>query len=412
MSAELDTISPGQIIGPYRIVRAFHTRGGMARVFEVEVREKYRRQDVPRRLAMKVAKPEFQAALSTEADYLARFNHPNVVRIYPILGYHKTVWAARSSFPFGEGWYYTMELLNGGSVQSYLYRPTTITGLLRTPTDGEQHPLHLLEVIGIARQIAAALEHIHERSVINLDVKPTNILFRHRPFRYLRSTVPHAVLTDFGIARDLQHPRLGVLGIATPEYASPEQILETGRHSRPVGPWSDIFSLGIVIYEMLTGRLPFENISDTVNPAYRPVPPREVRPATPSALETIVMRCLEKEPDRRFQSARELRLAIERVPTPLDVPALARRALVATSFLTLALGGWGLSQVVNDGARSTPTPAPPAATVMISPTPTVTPSLTPTLRPSVVRPTSTPAPTPTPTPTPVPLPTPTPTPSP
>lgn len=405
MSTEMDAISPGQIVGPYRFVRTLPGRGGMARVYEVEVRKKYRHQGIPRRLAMKIAEPKYQAALSAEADYLARLNHPNVVRIYPVLGYHKTVWVARCSFPFGDGWYYTMELLTGGSLHSLLCRPTTLSGLLRVPTDGEQHPRHLLEAIGIARQIAAALEHVHERSVINLDVKPSNILFRRRSFRYLRSTVPQAVLVDFGIARDLHHPRIGMLGIATPAYMSPEHAQENSQNSYPVGPWSDVFSLGIVIYEMLTGRLPFESIDEIMDPAYRPVSPREIRPATPPALESIVMRCLEKDPRRRFQSGRELRLALERVPTPLDIPAMARRALVTAVFLTFALGIWGLASNVTDHIpESIPTSVPSPTVVLISPIRPVFPSPTP--RPA--RPTSTPRPTPTLAPT-RPIPTPTPT---
>lgn len=407
MSQELERLTPGTIVGPYRIVRGFRGRGGMARVFEVEVREKYRRPGVPSRLAMKVAKPEHQSALAAEADYLSRFDHPHVVRIYPILGYHKPVYAARGDFPFGVGWYYTMELLTGGSLQKHLCRPTTLTDLLRPPSDGEEHPLHLLQAVGLARQLAAALEHIHERFVVNLDIKPGNVLFRSRPFRYLQSSVPHAVLCDFGIARDLRYPRSGLLGIATPEYVSPEQALETSRRGTTVDVRSDIFSLGIVLYEMLTGRLPFENIALIVDPQYRPIPPRQIRPAIPPILEEIVLRALEKDPARRFQSAREMRLALERVPVPRDWGMWARRALVGSAALfSLALGGWGVSRC-QVSPPSTPTPVPPPViTTVPPPAPPAVPPAPPTTRP-----TSTPRPTNTPTPTPRPV-TPTPTPTP
>jgi serine/threonine protein kinase len=405
-SEELDKLLPGTIVGPYRIVRGFRGRGGMARVFEVEVREKYRRPGFPIRMAMKVAKPDHQAALSAEADYLSRFDHPNVVRIFPILGYHRPVYAARGDFPFGQGWYYTMELLTGGSLYHHLCRPTTLTGMIRPPADGEEHPLHLLQAVGIARQLAAALEHIHQRFVINLDVKPGNVLFRQRRFRYLQSSVPQAVLCDFGIARDLRYPRTGLLGVATPEYVSPEQALETGRRGQPVDVRTDIFSLGIVLYEMLTGRLPFENIALIVDPQYRPMPPRQIRPSIPPALEEITLRALEKDPNRRFQTASEMRAALERVPVPPDWNAWGRRALVGgTAAVVLLMGGWGLSHI----GEVTPTP-PATVTVTESPTagpPLVEPSPTHTSAP--VRPTSTPAPTKTPTPTPRPV---TPTPSP
>lgn len=406
MSEELEKLLPGTNIGPYRIIRGFRGRGGMARVYEVEVREKYRRPGFPTRMAMKVAKPEHQAALAAEADYLARFDHPHVVRIFPILGYHRPVYAARADFPFGQGWYYTMELLTGGSLHRYLCRPTTLQDALRPPSDGEERPLPILVAVGIARQLAAALEHIHERFVINLDVKPGNILFRRRSFRYLRGSVPHAVLCDFGIARDLRYPRTGLLGVATPEYVSPEQALETGRRGRPVDTRTDIFSLGIVLYEMLTGRLPFENIALIVDPYHRPIPPRQIRPAIPPSLEEVVLRALEKEPERRFQTAGEVRAALARVPLPPDWGAWGRRALVGgAATVILTVGAWGISRC-GTAVSSTPTPTPPPQVTTIAP---INPPPSPTASPT--RPTSTPRPTNTPTPTPRPA-TPTPTPAP
>ena len=398
MSEELDRIQPGDRVGPYRIVRGFKTRGGMARIFEVEVREKYRRPDLPRRLALKVAKPEHQAALTAEADFLSRFDHPNVVRIFPLPGYHKPVYAAREQFPFGWGWYYAMELLNGGSLERRLTRPTTVTGLLRLPPEGERR-LSLLEALGIGRQLAAALEHIHERHVINLDVKPGNVLFRRRRLRYLRGSVPQAVLCDFGISRDVRYPRAGLLGVATPEYVSPEQALESGRHYRPVDARSDIFSLGIVLYEMLTGTLPFENPALVVDPTYVPTPLRQLRPATPPLLEEIVMRALAKDPTYRFQSASEIRAALEQVPTPPDWGAAARRTFVGVTLAAcVAAGSWGIKCCMAP-PTSTPIPTPSPAVMTATPAPTVT--LVPTVSPTSTQgATSTPRPTLTPTNTP------------
>ncbi len=408
MSEELDYIQAGDRIGPYRVVRGFKRgRGGMARVFEVEVREKYRQPHMPRRLALKVAKEEYQVALATEADLLSRFDHPNVVRIYPIAGYHRPVYAARERFRFGWGWYYTMELVNGGSLERALTRPTTITDLLRPPPQGERY-LGLLEALGIARQLAAALEHIHERCVVNLDVKPGNVLFHHRRFRYLRGSVPRAVLCDFGIARDLRYPRVGQLGVATPEYVSPEQALELSRHSCPVDVRSDIFSLGVVLYEMLTGCLPFENIALVADPIYVPPPPRQLRPAIPPALEAIVMRALAKDPAHRFQTASEMRAALEALPTPFDWGATMRRTFVGVT-LAACLAGGGVGGCWALGHRATPTPTPvlPVPTTITemptSPPATAAPTLvTPTaVAPtSTLRPTLTPSPRPRPTETP------------
>ena len=413
MSEHLRTIQPGDRAGPFRILRRLEGRGGMAAIFEAEVREKYRTPHLPRRLALKVAMPEHQAALTAEADFLSRFDHPNVVRVFPLpRGEHRRpVYAARERFSFGWGWYYVMEMLGGGSLERHLTRPTTVTDLLRAPPEGER-PLSLLETLGIARQLAAALEHIHERYVINLDVKPGNVLFRQRRFRFLRSSVPQAVLCDFGISRDLRYPRAGLLGVATPAYVSPEQTSESGRYHRPVDARSDIFSLGIVLYEMLTGALPFENIALVANPTYAPLPPRQLCPSIPPKLEEIVMRALAKDPAYRFQTAAEMRLALEQAPTPPDWGAAARRTFAGVTLVAcLAAGGLGIKSCLVSPTTPTPTLAPSPTVVTVTPSMTVAPTLTvsPT---SEQQPTSTPAPTLTPTNTPRPvIPTHTPTPA-
>jgi len=411
MSEALDCIQPGDRAGPYCILRRFPGRSGMAAVFEVNVRQKYRQPGLPHRLALKVAREEYQAALVAEADFLSRFDNPNVVRIFPLPGYHRPVYAAREQFRFGWGWYYAMELLDGGSLERHLTRRSTVTDLFR-PTAGEERRLNLLETLGIARQMAAALQHIHERSVINLDVKPGNVLFRRRNFKFLRASVPQVVLCDFGIARDLRYLRAGLLGVATPEYASPEQALESNPHAQPVDARSDIFSLGIVIYEMLAGSLPFDSVGRVVDLAYTPPPIRQLRPSIPPLLEKIVMQALAKEPAYRFRSANEMRAALEQVPTPPDWGTAARRTFAGIALTTaLAASGWGIrSRLVLP--TPTPTAAPPA-TVEMMPTATNLPTIVPeTRRPTDTvpagLPTSTPAPTYTPTFTPRPL-TPTPT---
>lgn len=413
MSEELDRIQPGDRVGPYRIVRQFKSHGGMARVFEVEVREKYRRPDLPRRLALKVAKPEHQASLAAEADFLSRFDHSNVIRIFPIAGYHKPVYAARDRFPFGWGWYYTMELIEGGSLKGHLSRPTTITDLLRLPPEGERR-LGLLEAVGIARQLVSALQHVHQRNVINLDVKPGNVLFRRRRFRYLRGSVPQAVLCDFGISRDLRYPRAGLLGVATPEYISPEQASELSRNQRQVDIRSDIFSLGIVLYEMLTGVLPFENIALVADPTYAPLPLRQLRPSVPPHLEEIVMRAMAKDPAYRFQTASEIRRALGKVPTPPDWGAAARRTFAGLMMTgCLAAAGTGFASIIDPTPTPTLTPRRMSTVEPTTPPPTKTPR-TPTSTESPATPqtpTCTPMPTFTPTNTPRPA-TPTPTPEP
>ncbi|MBU0703198.1 MAG: serine/threonine protein kinase [Chloroflexi bacterium] len=397
-SEELNHILPNTIVGPYRIVRGFKGRGGMARIFEAEVREKYHQPNLPRRLALKIAKEDHQAALVAEAGFISRFDHPNVVRIFPLpLGDdRRPVYAARERFPFGWGWYYAMELLSASSLERLLTRPTT-TSLLSSPP-GEGRQLSLLKSLGIARQMTAALEHIHEHFVINLDIKPGNVLFRQQRLRYLSGSVHQAVLCDFGISRDLRYPRAGILGVATPEYISPEQTTELGRNQQLLDARSDIFSLGVTLYEMLTGAIPFANIALAADPTYTPTPPRQLRPSIPPRLEEIIMRALAKDPAYRFQTAREMQSALEQIPMPLDWKAGARRTLIGgTAGLILAgcvaAVGWGVNNLME-----TPTPGPTSAPAAETLTPTLTsapPTPTPTISPtSTCKPTSTPAPTP------------------
>jgi serine/threonine protein kinase len=411
MNEELNHIQPNSTVGPYRIVRRFKRRGGMAGIFEVEVREKYRQPGLPRRLALKVAREKYQGALVAETDFLRRFDHPNVVRIFPLAGYHRPIYAARERFPFGWGWYYTMELLSGKSLERRLTHPTA--SLLRSPPNGGSRRLSILEALGIGRQLAAALQHVHERFVINLDVKPGNVLFRQRRLRFLRGSVPQAVLCDFGVSRDLRYPRTGLLGVATPEYVSPEQTTELSRHYQQLDGRSDIFSLGIVLYEMLTGTLPFENVALAADPTYAPAPPRQLRRSLPPLLEETVLRALTKDPNHRFQTASQVRAALAQVPTPPDWGAVARYGFAGGALVAcLAAGGLGVTSGVRFLMQA-PIPVPPAVAETATATPTAAPT---TLVPTAISPTatrrvltSTPAPTFTPTNTPRPR-TPTPTP--
>ncbi|HDQ74246.1 MAG TPA: serine/threonine protein kinase [Chloroflexi bacterium] len=413
MDTDLDHIKPGSVVGPYRVVRGFKGRGGMARVVEVEVREKYRQPTLPPRLALKVAREEYQDALVAESDYLRRFDHPGVVRIYPLAGYHRPVYAARERFPFGWGWYYTMELLSRKSLKGHL--TSTTAGLLR-PSSDEGRPIGLLKTLGIGRQLTRALDHIHAYHVINLDIKPGNILLRQKRFQFLRSSVPQVVLCDFGVARDTRYPRSGLLGVATPAYVSPEQALELGKHHQHLDNRSDIFSLGIVLYEMLTGIMPFDNILQIVDPAYTPAPPGQIRRSIPPQMDDVVMKALAKHPLHRFQTAVDMQAALDQVPTPCDWEAIGKRTFAGVTLAAcLAAGSWGAGNLQHLraptptlGPTRTVTPSPLASS---APVPTPESTLLPTATPC--EPTSTPAPTFTPTRTPRPMtPTFTPTPTP
>lgn len=419
---EESLVQPGEEIGPYQVMRAFRGHGGMAQVCEVKVREKYYQPGMPKRLAMKIADDAHQHALVAEADYLSRFDHPNVVRVFPLPGFEsRAVYAAKERFAVGWRWYYVMELLDGGSLHHSLTSPTTtLSGVFRSTTTGEQ-PLAVVTALGIGRQLARALEHIHARNVINLDVKPNNILFRRRKAQFVKSSVPTAVLSDFGIARDLRHPRFGVLGVATPEYMSPEHAreviaqpntpLQTSApvHTTPPDPRSDLFSLGVLLYEILTGEMPFDNIGVLLHKDYTPKPPREIRAAIPVGLEETVMRALAKDPAARYQSASELAADLDTVRQQLDWGMVGRRVFAGVAVAAVIAGGiLGAPYVVDywdhlkqqtpapTAVVNTPLPALPTATSTLTPT---RPAPTATATPPAPAATSTPKPTSTPTPT-------------
>lgn len=417
-----EDLPPGTVVGPYQVVRALPQGGGMARIFLVEVREKYRRPDVPRYQVLKVARAEFQDALVAETEFLARFNHPNVVRIYPlpVPQDRRPRYAAREQFSSGWYWYYAMEYISGGSLHRRLTRSTTLSRL-GTVSPEEGRRLSVREAVRIACQILSGLEHIHGCSVVNLDIKPSNILFRRSRRTFLNGK-PQAVICDFGIARDLRYPRSGLLGVATPEYVSPEQVEESVSGKPMVDARSDLFSLGIVIYEMLTGRLPFIGVEEVVSPN-PPIPPREFRRSIPPALEKVILRALAKDPAERFSSAAEMRAALEQVPIPPDWSAAGRRLLLIAGLAAAAglalLRPWEAFRPAvapRVHATRTPTATISLPTPSAKPTTTVRPTPTHAPRPtSTLRPTNTPRPTATrtPSPTPTPLPTnPPPTPSP
>jgi serine/threonine protein kinase len=337
-----------------------------------------------------------------EARRAARLQHPNIVRVYDVGtedGHH----------------YFAMAYVAGQSLKERLVEA--------------QGPLRIDESVPIFRQVASALEHAHNQGVIHLDINPNNILL---------DTSGTAYLSDFGIAQAAAEgseeaapeAALGTLG-----YSSPEQVRREKVDAR-----SDLFSLGVVLYQMVTGQLPFP--SETIL-GYRwqilneqPQPPHEVNPRVSKPLDDAILRSLRKEPEERYQNVGEMLSDVEQAPTAPPQWQLATRTLAMAaarlrsgadipaslpSARTILIAGVGIGigsftvacvvalAVVCPIVRSALMPTP-------SPTPTVTSTATATAAPTSTHsptplPTATATSTHTPTATPTSRPWPTPTPS-
>jgi serine/threonine protein kinase len=271
----------GQTLGHYRIEEKLG-EGGMGEVYRARDTVLGREVAVKVLPADKVRADRLQRFLR-EARAASQINHPNVVAIHEITesnGVHCIV----------------MEYVAGKTLSETI------------PAKG----LETQQVLHYARQIAASLAKAHAAGIVHRDLKPANIMV---------STDRMIKVLDFGLAK-LHEPDTmdedaltaaetasgAILGTAA--YMSPEQAM-----GRPVDARSDIFSLGLVLYEMLSGRRAFEGetaMSTIAAILYKePRPLKEVVPQTPRDLDRIVARCMHKEPDRRFQSVVDLRLALE-----------------------------------------------------------------------------------------------------
>jgi WD40 repeat protein/tRNA A-37 threonylcarbamoyl transferase component Bud32 len=281
---------PGQVAG-YEILEELG-RGAMGVVF------KARQPGLGRLVALKMildaslSNQEQHVRFLAEAEAVARLNHPSIVRIHAI-GEH-------DGHPF-----FSMEYVGGGSLAQYL----------------NGTPLPARQAAALTEQLAEAVQYAHEQGIVHRDLKPANILlsFSRDPEgsaeagalpsgSRLNDVVPR--ITDFGLAKHLDRAegptRTGAI-LGTPSYMAPEQ---TQGDSRRIGPAADVWALGATLYEMLTGRPPFQgaNVAETLLQVAceDPIPPRQLQPGLPCDLETICLKCLAKSPARRYPSARAL----------------------------------------------------------------------------------------------------------
>lgn len=259
----------------YRVTEKIGS-GGMADVYKAvdEV--------LGRTVAVKVlhpryaTEPNFVARFRQEAQAAANLSHPNIVNMYD--------WGRE-----GETYYIVMEYVNGTDLKSLV---------------SERGPLDPTKAAEYGAQVCAALSVAHGYDVIHRDIKPHNIVL-----------TPDGTIKvmDFGIARagnSTMTQTGSVLGTA--QYISPEQA-----QGKALGPASDLYSLGVTLYELVTGRLPFDADTPVATALAQvneePVPPRQVRPSIPPALEAVILRAMRKNPADRYSSAAEMRDDLKRV---------------------------------------------------------------------------------------------------
>ena len=263
----------GKTFGKYEIIELIG-KGGMAEVYKAKDKE------LGRYVALKILPPhfasdeEFVNRFVREAKSSAKLNHSNIVTIYDA-GKHE------------DTYYIAMEYLEGETLKEIISR---------------QGALPIDKSINIATQVADGLNYAHSQKIIHRDIKPGNIV---------TCEDGRAVITDFGIAKALEGTRLTQTGtmIGTPEYMSPEQA--TGEI---VDARSDIYSLGIVLYEMVTGDVPFKAETPT-GVIYKhvhepPSPPHSINVQIPQYLEATILKAMEKYKGSRFQSAGEFKQAL------------------------------------------------------------------------------------------------------
>ena len=212
------------------------------------------------------------ARFRDEAEAAARFQHPNIIQVYEVGEYD------------GQG-YLALEYAAGGNLEQKL------AGTPQPPRESAR----------LVEDLARALHYAHQRGIVHRDLKPANVVLTE-------DCVPK--VTDFGLAKLLE--REGGLTqtgdiMGTPSYMAPEQARGT---PSDVTPSSDIYALGTILYEMLTGRPPFKGATplSTLNQVaeYEPLPPSKLQRHTPREIETICLKCLEKEPKKRYKTALDL----------------------------------------------------------------------------------------------------------
>ena len=303
-------------LGPYRLVRQIG-EGGMARIYLAEHEKLSRTVAIKRLHSIHFDDPIVVARFLAEARAVSDIAHANLIRVHDVVEEPGEI-------------YLVMDFYDGCDVADVLR------------SEGKFAPQR---AAGIAAQLCDVLAAVHARDIIHRDLKPENVFLadeldeEHRPCERVK-------LLDFGVARTAElrpkelRTRSG-LTVGTPTYMSPEQATASTIDAR-----SDLYAVGVLLYEMLTGKPPFTGVYGDVMLKHvhdAPVPVIERVPEVPRWLDGVVMRCLEKSPEDRYQSAAEVATSL-RAGTLGEVLAMRRRprrsgqlvfAIIALSFVGL-----------------------------------------------------------------------------
>lgn len=329
-------------------------RGGMGIVYQARQVQLQRLVALKMILAGDHVRPEQLERFLVEARAVARLQHPNIVQIYEI-----GEWGGQP--------YFSLEYVDGVSLAQKLA--------------GQSLPAD--RAAALLETLARAIHYSHQRGIVHRDLKPANILLASEggepPDGKERSgasrpPLAHCIpkIADFGLAKQLDadsgQTRSGAI-VGTPSYMAPEQA---AGQVKEIGPATDVYALGAILYEMLTGRVPFKGatVLDTLEQvrSQEPVPPSRVRPTVPHDLETICLKCLAKEPAGRYRSALMLAQDLERFRAGEPILGLRERVaarlwrkvrrnrLVSAALLTvavaLAVAGYFAPKAYEDRQRA------------------------------------------------------------
>lgn len=387
----MQSLQPGDTIGaafPYRIERRIDNgKGNMSEVYLARIERSFVAGVSTAYVALKVARVESDNGefnsdgLITEVELIRSLTHPGIVHIYPIQQARLSAlpFRARSGLP-GEPWFSVLEHLRGDTLAAYL-------------SALPQRRLPLEQVLFIARSLVGTLDYLHRCNIVHMDLKPENVLFR---FPLTAGNRIEPVLIDFGVACEAGQPEKG----GTMRYKAPERIMDASARAHPA---MDIYALGVILYQMLTGRMPFTGANrgsiteeilkgEITAPSLHYEPP-DGHPGVREHLDEIIRKTMYRDWHARYTAA-DLSEALEiatlrldswpvlhmTMPRPVTTPpgasipeapttsSTARRKLAPAGVVAVILGlllflaGWSVNEWVWSGVPIPEIPASPTAT--------------------------------------------------